>query len=90
MFGQTMLDGERMKPYFRDTTLPYFQPGDRSLESLGLIINSFVKGLNIAELWYQAMDGRSVLWSARSLRLGAKDRFLTQIAVIFLAWHCFC
>lgn len=58
MFGQTMLDGKRMEPRFKDSTLPYFPPGTRTLESLGLIINSFIRGLNIRELLFQAADGR--------------------------------
>jgi DNA-directed RNA polymerase beta' subunit len=57
-FGQTLIGGERSKPRFKDRTWSYFKPGERTLQSLGLIRNSFIRGLNLPEMLFQAEDAR--------------------------------
>ncbi len=60
-FGQTILDGERIIPRFKDTTQPHYAPGTRTAASLGYISSNFIQGLNNRELFFQAMDGREGL-----------------------------
>ena len=56
--GQQMIDGKRI-PYGLDQrTLPHFYKYDDTPAARGFVENSFVHGLNPAEMFFHAMGGR--------------------------------
>lgn len=59
--GQQSLEGRRMQAEKESRTLPCFRHDDISLESKGMVFNSFSLGLNAPELFYHAIGGREGL-----------------------------
>lgn len=60
VLGQQYLRGSRMPKILTGGTrcLPYFAPGDTSIESSGFCTGSFINGLTASELFFTAMAGR--------------------------------
>jgi DNA-directed RNA polymerase beta' subunit len=60
LLGQQFVRGGRMPRTMTGGTrcLPYFYPGDTSIESGGFCTSSFIHGLNMAELFFTAIGGR--------------------------------
>ena len=56
--GQQNVDGKRIPYGFQNRTLPHYCKFDDSPEARGFVENSFISGLNPAELFFHAMGGR--------------------------------
>ncbi len=65
--GQEKILGERIHRGYRNRTLSHFQQGELSPEAHGFVTNSFKKGLNVFEFFFNAMSGRENLMD-KSLR----------------------
>ena len=59
--GQQTLQGGRIVSEKEGRTLPSFSPGDPSIASRGMVVNSFALGLTPTELFYHAVGGREGL-----------------------------
>ena len=59
--GQQSLEGARITSEKGHRTLPCFAPHDVSLESRGMVFNSFALGLTPPELFFHAIGGREGL-----------------------------
>lgn len=56
--GQQQIDGKRIPYGFDQRTLPHFYKFDDTPAARGFVENSFISGLNPAELFFHAMGGR--------------------------------
>lgn len=56
--GQVIVEGKRIQKKFNNRTLPTFHQHDDSAFSRGFCHNSFLKGLNPMEFFFQVMAGR--------------------------------
>ena len=59
--GQLNVEGRRIKKDYGDRTLPHFELHDNSPESRGFVENSFCRGLEPHEYYFQCMAGREGL-----------------------------
>ncbi|AYV85739.1 MAG: dna-directed rna polymerase subunit 1 [Satyrvirus sp.] len=56
--GQVIVEGKRIQKRFNNRTLPTFHQHDDSAFARGFCHNSFIKGLNPMEFFFQVMAGR--------------------------------
>lgn len=56
--GQVIVEGKRIQKRFNNRTLPTFHQYDDSAFARGFCHNSFIKGLNPMEFFFQVMAGR--------------------------------
>ena len=56
--GQVVVEGKRIQKKFNNRTLPTFHQHDNSAFARGFCANSFIKGLNPMEFFFQVMAGR--------------------------------
>ena len=61
VFGQTMINKERIKKNVEQRTLPHFHRNDDTPEARGFINNNFVTGLNAHEFFFHTAAGREGL-----------------------------
>jgi len=60
--GQNCVNGARLAPNGEDDrTLPSYARGDRSMDGLGFVSNSYILGLNARETFHHAKGGREGL-----------------------------
>lgn len=59
--GQQIDEGTRIKPQFKDRTLPHFNKYDETLEARGFVKSSFIKGLTPIEFFFHAKSSRDSL-----------------------------
>ncbi len=65
--GQEKILGERIHRGYRNRTLSHFSQGELSPEAHGFVTNSYKKGLNVFEFFFNSMSGRENLMD-KSLR----------------------
>lgn len=58
MIGQQEIDGDWIENQLYRRTLPHFYRDDLRPEAHGFVENSFMSGLNPAEYWFHAQEGR--------------------------------
>ncbi|TRZ54315.1 DNA-directed RNA polymerase subunit A' [archaeon] len=67
VIGQEKILGERIHRGYRNRTLSHFMQGELSPEAHGFVTNSYKKGLNVFEFFFNSMSGRENLMD-KSLR----------------------